>query len=269
MKKLLSLLVALIMSVCVFSACEESKDVSKDKDNKKVEEKKDKKNSMFDEEEETTDDIEKEEKSDEEDKNDKSDKKDKEDKSDKNDKKDKEEKKNNNTNKKDESSEEKKVEAVVENFYAAVFTGDKSALNYVESDKQFYTQAQALIDMFASIKDEALLGDAGALSEEELKIVSPVLDFMISEVMSRFNVTVDSVEVNGDTAVATCTLYIPDLSSVPDPFENFEPSTLDDSTIKDMKNIIVKALDDATVTKEPGKHNLEKIGGEWKIVSAG
>ena len=224
LKKLLALLVALIMGVCVFAACDGDVTVSVDKDDdEKTEETKKDEKKANDSEEPAEEPAE------------------------------------------EEVSDEEAVEEVVVNFVSALFSGDDEALDYLSADAP-KDEIEPVLEQMAMIKDftfEDMGIDTSALSDDEVKQAEDIMGSFIDALFDSIDVTVESVEIDGDEAVASMKLSMMDMNV----FADFatEIDDLDDiDAMEDaMDGLIEEALDNPM--EETGDCILVKEDGEWKV----
>ena len=261
LKKLLALLMALIMCVCVFAACEVNVtgDVDKDDDEKTEETQKDK-----------------------------DEKKDKEDK--------KDSKKEDYVPEK--LSDEEEIEDAVTKFFELALTGDDAALDYVAEESQ--DDAAEAIDEMAILKDD-LLSEFGMdelaeeMPEEVVTVVEDFADDVYDVIMSSVDISVDNIEVDGDEATVTATLTIIDVEGLEDldmDFDKYEEEMMDavldkysedelanmseaeamevlaeilPDIMKDIFKEVLAEIEDAATSSESTDFTVIKEDGEWKI----
>ncbi len=245
LKKLLALILALMMAVCVFAACSDDTDTSKDEDDEKQEEKATKDNDKKVVESTVSD--------------------------------------------------EDAVEDVVEKFATLYFSGDESALDYVDENAEDYDELvdgmAAIVEVRSSLDElsDGMMNETG-IPEEYSEEMTALAENFVHDIFSYIDITVLDSEVNGDTATVRCEISSPDFTQDFDTllsntdmeaiiFENYTEEEIMEignsgeeaqaefmiEIMEIMIDEMVSAIGDSVVTDEL-EFKLEKINGEWLIV---
>lgn len=243
------MLLALMMTVCVFAACNKDEDASKDKDDKETTEATDKAD----------------------------------------DKESAETKKEKKTDKKADKkvNEEDAVEDVINAFVEAAFTGDDKALDYVDEDSDAYAETEERVEMYNQLGTLAeSMGVPKEYAEDVNQIVEKIADAAYELVECDVtDVNVDGDEATADVKLSapdfenieTIISGMDAEAIIMDNFTEEEILALENASEEEQAEFMIEVIEilfdevvaelEANTVEAEVTFSLEKIDGEWLLVS--